>query len=514
MALFDFKSKEEKDRLSVIDSNYAVISFTPDGTILGANKNFLDALGYGLNEIVGKHHKIFCDNTYVNSRDYSDFWSNLKKGITQTSEFKRIKRNGESIFIQASYSPVIENGAVTKVIKFAQDITQKKLENLYLKGQIDAISKSQAVIEFNMDGTIVNANDNFLNTVGYSLSEIVGRHHSIFCEDSYKNSSEYQNFWRKLNDGQFDSGEYLRIGKNGKKVWIQASYNPIFDLDNKPMRVVKYATDITNKKNMQFEIAENTQKLTQSLNSLSTASESMLGDAKVTMRGSQDVTVSIEQINQAVSNLSEKIESMLSSITGIAKEANHGEEIAKEAREQSKSTSSSIIRLNEESTKIGATINLITQIAFQTNILSLNAAVEAATAGEAGKGFAVVAQEVRNLATRSNEAAKEITNAIQSIQTLVSTSLDSINSIDATIEEITTMSSKISNSMMDQQTISNDLASSALETSRGIDEITQTMVRVSQTAQNTEREAEQTVNASENLIQVSSEMINILKKLN
>ncbi len=513
---FSFKKNKDDDaQLNAINEHYAVIFFKPDGTIIKANDNFLNALGYSKEEIVGKNHKMFCDINFVKSKDYLDFWNNLNKGIVQTSEFKRIKKNGESVYLQASYTPIKDsNGKVYQVIKFAQDITQKKLQALDYNGQIQAISKSQAIIEFNLDGTIITANDNFLKTLGYSLNEIVGKHHSIFCEESYKNSNDYKDFWKKLNQGQFEGGEFLRIGKNGKNVWIQATYNPIMDIDGKPFKVVKYAVDITNKKNTMFEIGENIQKLTNSLNNLSSASNTMSKEAKVTMDGSQEVSVSLEQMNQAVSDLSEKIESMLASINSIAQEAANGEKISKDAKEQSKTTSSAMIRLNEESAKISQTISIITQIAFQTNILSLNAAVEAATAGEAGKGFAVVAGEVRNLATRSNDAAKEITTAVEYIQSLIKNSLDSIHIIDSTIEEISTISSKISNSMAQQQTISNALASSALETSQGINEISNTMINVSQSAKTTEDEAIETVNASKELINISKTLISTLKSLN
>ena len=516
MSLFSFSNnKEEKAQLNAIDEHFAVISFSLDGIILEANQNFLNALGYTENEVLGKHHKIFCDSKLVNSKEYSDFWNELKKGTVQTSEFKRIKKDGHSIFIQASYTPIKDNsGKVYKIIKFAQDVTAKKLEDLYFKGQIQAIGKSQAIIEFDMNGIILNANENFLKAIDYSLDEIKGKHHSMFCEESYKNSNEYKDFWEKLNNAEFQSGEFLRIGKNGKKVYIQATYNPIIDIDNKPFKVVKYATEITARKNTMFSIQKNIEKLNKSLNHLSGASNSMSIDAENSMKGSQEVSVSIEQMDQAVNDLSEKIEIMLSSITSIANAAANGEKIALGAKEQSKSTSSDIIKLNQESSKIGETINLITQIAFQTNILSLNAAVEAATAGEAGRGFAVVAAEVRNLATRSNEAAKEITSAIESIQTLVKNSLKSINSVDSTIEEISLMSSNISKSILEQKTISNQLASTALQTSKGLNEISNSMINVSQSAQNTRDEAIETKNASEELITVSTELISTLKALN
>ncbi len=516
MSIFSFsKTEEEKAQLEALDANYAIISFKNDGTILSANQNFTTALGYEFsNEFIGKHHRIFCDTAYTSSNEYQQFWDDLNQGQTQTAEFKRIKKNGDAIFIQASYIPIKDgSGRVTKVIKFAQDITQRKLQSLDYEGQIDAIGKSQAVIEFNMDGTVITANDNFLNTLGYTLGEIQGKHHSMFCEESYKNSSAYPEFWKKLNSGEFDAGEYLRIGKGGKEVWIQASYNPIFDFNGKPFKVVKYATDTTDRKNLIFDIDDNVQKLTSSLTNLSHAAEEMSDGAKVTMDGSESISASITQINQAVVDLSEKIETMLASIRTIAQESSKSERIAQEAQTQSKDTTSSMVQLNEESQKIGETINVITQIAFQTNILSLNAAVEAATAGEAGKGFAVVAQEVRNLASRSDEAAKEITEAITQIQSLVTSSLDSIHTIDKTIEDISSMSSNISDSMKEQENITNILSSTALETSQGVNEITNTMVGVSKSAQNSGVKSQETLDATNDLVTVSNDLINILGNL-
>ncbi|RXJ56165.1 methyl-accepting chemotaxis protein [Candidatus Marinarcus aquaticus] len=515
MSWFKKNNQEDEAKLHALDMNYAVISFSNSGTILDANQNFVEALGYdNKSEFVGQHHRIFCDKTYVNTQEYEEFWTSLNKGQTNTSEFRRIRKDGKSIYIQASYIPIKNSsGKVIKVVKFAQDITEKKLESLDYEGQLQAISKSQAVIEFNMDGTIITANDNFLNTLHYELKDVMGKHHQIFCENTYVNSNEYKEFWKKLNRGEFDSGEYLRLGKNGERVWIQATYNPIFDIDNKPFKVVKYATDITERKNLIFDIDKKVHTLTQSLDNLSTASTSMSKGAEVTMHGSQEITVSITQMNEAVSALSEKIEAMVSSIGSIASASSQGEKVAKEAQEQSQITTEAMTRLNNESEKIGDTINVITQIAFQTNILSLNAAVEAATAGEAGKGFAVVAQEVRNLATRSDEAAKQITAAIELIQSLVKDSLGSINKIDSTIAEITTMSGQISSSIEEQQNISNDLASTALETSQGVNEITNTMKDVSNSAEESGVQSRETATATETLIEVSSELIEILKKL-
>ena len=253
MGLFSNFSKptiSESDLvLKALDKSLAVIEFKTDGTIIRANDNFLAAMGYNLAEIEGNHHSLFVEKDYATSVEYREFWAKLKDGQFFSDEFKRLTKSGEEIWIQATYNPVRnEQGEVIKVVKFASDITAQKLQTADAAGQLSAISKSQAVIEFNMDGTIIHANENFCATVGYSLDEIKGQHHRMFAEPELAASQEYQDFWRNLNLGNFDSGEYKRLGKNGKEIWIQASYNPIMDMNGKPFKVVKYATDITAQK--------------------------------------------------------------------------------------------------------------------------------------------------------------------------------------------------------------------------------------------------------------------------
>jgi methyl-accepting chemotaxis protein len=232
--------------VDAMDRSQAVIEFNLDGTIITANNNFLSALGYTLDEIRGQHHRMFCDPAYTKTQEYTEFWNKLNRGEFDAREYKRIRKDGSEIWIQASYNPVFDaKGNPVKVVKFASDITAQKLATLNYQGQIDAMNRSQAVIEFNMDGTIRMANENFLGALGYTLEEIKGQHHRMFCDPAYTKSQEYSDFWAKLNRGQFDAGEYLRFGKGGKEIWIQASYNPIFDDNGKPVKVVKFASDIT-----------------------------------------------------------------------------------------------------------------------------------------------------------------------------------------------------------------------------------------------------------------------------
>ena len=236
-------------KLAALDTSQAVIEFSMDGTIQTANSNFLQAMGYRLDEVKGQHHRMFMDAQEAQSPEYAQFWQQLNRGEFVAAEFKRVGKGHKEIWIQASYNPIFDkSGRPVKVIKFATDITQQKIQSADFQGQVEAIGKSLAVIEFSMDGMIESANENFLNTLGYSIDEIKGQHHSMFVEPAYKNSEEYRQFWQALNRGEFSSGEYKRLGKGGSEVWIQASYNPILDLNGKPMKVIKYASDVTQKK--------------------------------------------------------------------------------------------------------------------------------------------------------------------------------------------------------------------------------------------------------------------------
>ena len=235
-----------RGQVAAIGRSNAVIEFTLDGTILTANENFLNALGYSLAEIQGKHHGMFVDPVYRQSPEYRLFWERLGRGEFDAGQYKRIAKGGKEIWIQASYNAILDRkGRPFKVVKYASDITEQKMRNLDFEGQLAAINKAQAVIEFALDGTILTANENFLKTLGYSLAEIKGQHHGMFVDAAYRQGPEYRMFWEKLGRGEFDAGQYKRIGKGGKEVWIQASYNPILDADGRPMKVVKYATDVT-----------------------------------------------------------------------------------------------------------------------------------------------------------------------------------------------------------------------------------------------------------------------------
>src|SRR5450830_1882024 len=243
------KATDYSGQLAAISKSQGVIEFTLDGRVVNANDKFLNLLGYTREEAIGQHHSLFVEPEYRASQQYKLFWEKLKQGEFDQGQYKRIGKGGKEVWIEASYNPIFDaNGNPYKVVKYSTDITEQKLKAADYQGQIDAIGKSQGVIEFSLDGKVITANDNFLNMLDYTLAEAIGQHHSVFVDPEYRSSPEYRQFWEKLGRGQFDQGQYKRIGKGGKEVWIQASYNPIFDLNGKPFKVVKYATDITEQK--------------------------------------------------------------------------------------------------------------------------------------------------------------------------------------------------------------------------------------------------------------------------
>jgi len=232
-----------------------VIEFTTEGMILDVNELFLSAVGYAREELVGRHHGILVDAEFRSSAEYKQFWRELATGRTQQGEFRRRDKTGRDVWLQAHYTPITNaKGEIRKIIKYASDITAQKVQTADSVSQLTAISRAMGVIEFEMDGTVRNANANFLAMIGYTAAELVGRHHRVLVESTYANSEAYREFWASLNAGEFESGEFLRIGKDGREIWIQASYNPVLDFDGRPYKVVKYATDITEQKRQAAEI--------------------------------------------------------------------------------------------------------------------------------------------------------------------------------------------------------------------------------------------------------------------
>lgn len=350
----------------------AIIEFRLDGTILESNQNFLDTVGYTREEVVGRHHCMFVDPLERGSGEYREFWEQLRSGKQFTGQYKRFAKGDREIWIQGSYSPLLDDaGRPYKVIKHAIDITAEKLKTADMNGRLSAIDRAQAVISFDLDGNILDVNDNFLGAVGYAREEVVGQHHRMFVDATTKESEAYRQFWARLRRGEYHAGLFCRYNKTGEEIWIQASYNPIFDMSGRPFKIVKYATEVT-------EQTRAVQTLQHALGSLSLSVPAIAGQAQRTREIARNASESANAGGDMVSAL-------VGHIKDISARAESMEEI----------------------------IGVLDSIAFQTNILALNAAVEAAHAGDHGKGFGVVASDVRALAQRSAQSAKDIRELIK-----------------------------------------------------------------------------------------------------
>jgi methyl-accepting chemotaxis protein len=406
---------------AAISRAQAVIEFNLDGSITAANENFLNALGYSLSEIQGKHHSMFVAPAERDSAAYREFWAALNRGEFQAAEYKRIGKGGKEVWILASYNPVFdEKGKPFKVVKFATDITQQKLKNADLAGQLEAIGKSQAVIEFNLDGTILTANDNFLRALGYSLGEIKGKHHSMFVDQAERDSPAYREFWTALNRGEFQAGEFKRVGKGGKEVWIQASYNPILDLNGKPFKVVKYASDVTKAVLVRM------------------GNERVRGMMETVAAGAEELNASVREISEAMVKSRETALSAVERVTSADSQAK---------------------RLSDASQAMSGIVEMIGDITGQINLLALNATIESARAGEAGRGFAVVASEVKNLANQAKQATDKIGTEIESLNGISGDVVTALDVIKKAIQNVSEYVTSTAAAVEEQSTVTGEMSS-------------------------------------------------------
>lgn len=379
-----------KGLIEALGRSMAVVEFDLDGKVLRANDNFLATMGYSAEQLLMKSHREFCSSALTNSAEYSQFWSQLRAGKFVSGTFQRINSKGQNVWLEASYNPVIdERGQVITIVKYALDVTEKVVQEALNRGKLAALDRAMAVIEFDLSGNILSANDNFLHTMGYALNELKGKHHRLFCEASLINGSDYSDFWRRLNAGEFFSGQFKRIGKHGRVVWLEATYNPVYDAAGKLSKIVKFASDIT----------ERIERFEEDSRGASRAYHISAETEKVAEQGAQVIQETAREMRQIA------------------------EKIGASAR--------LVGQLGDRSEQITAIVNTIRGIADQTNLLALNAAIEAARAGDQGRGFAVVADEVRQLAGRTSRSTAEIAEMIGKI---LSETRDAVASMNATQE--------------------------------------------------------------------------------
>lgn len=499
--------RDLEGQLRAIDRVMAVIEFELDGTILRANENFLQTVGYSASEIVGKHHRIFMPPGEGNSEAYAAFWAGLRRGEYAAGQFKRVGASGDEVWIQASYNPIFDaEGNPYKVVKYATNITEQVQKTADQEGQIAAVSRSMAVIEFDLDGTILTANENFLSTTGYALSEIVGRHHRIFCDPEYAQSHAYAQLWEDLGRGEFSAGEFKRFGKSGDEVWIQASYNPIFDADGRPFKVVKYASDVSEQvrarkrvEAVAADVLDASQALSTVADELSASSDEAVSAAGAALDAGRDVDQSIQSVAAAT-------EQMVMTVSEISRNASQAAEVASNAVTVTDAASDAIGRLDASGKQISEVVKLISSIAQQTNLLALNATIEAARAGEAGRGFAVVANEVKELSKETASATQEIGQKIDAIQSDTERTVGAISEITKIVADVADIANSIAAAVEEQSVTTSDISQTLTEAATGSSAIAELIGGLNEGAQSSKASADSTLESARSLDGLSQQL--------
>jgi methyl-accepting chemotaxis protein len=523
MALRRLWGVDARRQLAAFDRMVPVIEFDLDGNVIAANDCFLKASQYSRAELRGAHHRMFVDPGYRDTPAYREFWERLRRGEIQSAQYKRLGKHGRVVWVQATYYPILGiGGRPYKVVKHTVDITDQMVKLSDGLGQLAAISKAQAVVEFELDGSIRTANPNFLAMTGYTLDELRGKHHSMFLAPETRDGADQRVLWPRLLRGEHQSGQYKCLAKGGRELWLQASYNPIMDAEGKPFKIVAYATDVT----VQVTFSEQLRSAVTETNAVAAAAaegdlsrrialEGKIDEIQAFGRGVNsliDVTAALvrkikdatrevgkgaDEISAGNANLSQRtdaqassleeaassMEEMASTVKHTADNAAQANQLAIAARTHAEkggavvgAAVTAMNGINAASAKIADIIGVIDTIAFQTNLLALNAAVEAARAGEQGRGFAVVASEVRNLAGRSATAAKEIKALIEDSVARVGEGSKLVDESGRTLTEIVTSIKKVTD-------IVADIAAASREQSSGIDQVNRVVMQMEEVTQ-------------------------------
>lgn len=428
-------------RASAIERSQATITFDADGTVLDANANFLALLGYTIEEIRGQSHRMFVDRGEAASPAYERFWTQLRAGQAHGAEYRRIGKGDRVVWVRATYNPVRGRaGRVARIIAVAVDITASKLAAAEAARHLDAIETSQAVIHFDLEGTVTHANENFLTAMGYALDEVRGRHHRMFVSPAFAGSAAYQAFWDSVRAGQFTSAVYQRIGKSGREVWLQATYTPVFDAEGRPCAVVMFATDVTRNMRLRSEAVR--------------IAERTLGNISAVAAAAEQMHVTSE---------------------GIAEQMARSRCAVDEIHQRAKAVESSTVQLRAAAQSMDRVVQAITAITEQINLLALNATIEAARAGAAGRGFAVVAAEVKNLAVQAGQATSSVSGEIASMQSVSISVSNALVSIASAVDALQTFVVQTSDATEQQRATTGEVAANIHTTSSGVEGIARSL---------------------------------------
>ena len=555
--------RELEDIIKALNISQAVMEFSPDGTVLCANDNFYALMGYQSSEVLGNNHSMFMPAEEYDSAEYREFWNTLRSGQFVSMQCRRIDRRKHHVWLQANYCPLTdEHGKVTKIIKFATDITKQRLKEADFTGQLAAIDRAQATIEFDINGFIESANPNFLSVMGYELEDLKGQHHSILVAADDAAQETYTLFWEKMRQGEFVADRVQRITKSGESIWLQATYNPILDPTGRPTKVVKYAIDITSQKqseehletliketmsvmsslaegdltqSMQGTYRPDLMVLADAINSttkqlrsymarvadtskaLHESASHLNGDyaqtrsaAHQTAEQTQEVAAAAQLISSNVHDAVDALQGMIKSVDQVSSNAAEAASVAEKAVVMAESAKLNVNQLAESSSDIGAVIKVINTIADQTNLLALNATIEAARAGEAGKGFAVVANEVKELAKETARATEEVSSKISTIQNDSQVAVKAINDIGSTIGSISETQSAIALSVKEQSLASTNINRSVHEVSNGSSAIEITISEAARVAAENQARADSSQATTDNLNMLANDLSNLV----
>lgn len=490
-------------KLAAIERVQGWIEFSPDGRVLAASDTLLAVVGFSRRELVGQHHRRLCDPAYAQTAEYAALWARLRRGEHDQGVYPRRAKDGREIWLQASYNPVTRFGRVTRIVKFATDVTAQTREAAATASRMAALDATQAMVEFDLDGTIRRANANFLAAMGYTLDEIVGRHHRLFCDPALAASAEYAAFWQRLSAGEAFTGTYRRLARGGREIWIEGSYNPLLDAHGRPTGVVKACTDVTaqvvSRQQVEALVVDagrvldamahgdlthrtegrysgGLQRLAANLDQ---ASETLANTLKQVDRTATAVASAVGQLSEGSRDLASRtqtqvaaleetaaaVEELTASVTRNVEHVQAADALGRDTRAAAERSGlvmrdalGAMTQIAESGRRIGDITRVIDDISFQTNILALNAAVEAARAGDHGRGFAVVADEVRSLALRSASAAREISGHIDEALARVQDGNRLVGETATTLDEIVRAVQRVSDLVAQVRTASEEQA--------------------------------------------------------